>query len=435
MGLQALLIFPMPGSIQGVSAPAAIGSVAPVPSFAVPKYVRVLAISIIGILVLVQAWLWSVNVADVEDDFRCFYTAGYLVRTGDAGHLYDATTQLRLQNALISKGRRAIPFVHPPYEALLDAPFTLLNYRGAYFAFLVLNILLLGASFWLLRPRMSNLASVFPWLPLALFVTFLPVVDALMQGQDSVLLLAILAGVSVLMDRKRSVAAGCLLALGLFRFQIVLPIALLFLLWRRWRFCIGFTLSSAALFLLSVAMVGWSGVKAYSNLLLAYTHRVGSEADFSILIRVPPIHMPNLRGLISALHHFHLPDAFLTVMTLAASLAMLYLAARTPAKGSLMIAIPAATLVSYHFLVHDMSVLLLPMVVAMDKFIRFEGTSDPRRWIFRSAALLFAVPLLQIFIYYSEWFVLLALPVLLLFFLLRKFQVDPLSAGRVNAQM
>lgn len=112
------------------------------------------------------------------------------------------------------------------------------------------------------------------------------------------------------------------------------------------------------------------------------------------------------------------------MLTGVASIAILYLAARKPAYASFSLAIPAAALVSYHFLMHDMSVLLLPLVLVLDQCVRFEGTNDSRRWLFRSAALMFAAPLLQIFLYGGPYFVLLALPVLAFFLLLNTHRTE-----------
>lgn len=402
--------------MNNLSSATATSSTAPALRSTTPDYVKGFAIAVLVFSVGIQIVLWVSNVADPGNDFRTFYTAGYMVRTGDARDLYDAELQFRLQNQLAAPLKSALPYIHPPYEAYLDAPFSLLSYRNAYYAFLAFNLVLLGAAFWLLRPRMNNLAAIFPWLPAAIFIAFPPITIALLQGQDSILLLAILVGAGVLLDRDRPFASGAVLALGLFRFQVVLPIALLFLLWRRWRFVAGFTLSSAILCLVSLAMVGWAGAKAYCATLLSFSHRVPSQVDH--LYRVPPRFILNLRGLIFSLYRFHVPDVWLPVLTVLASVAILYLAAKKPAHASFTVAIPVAALVSYHFLVHDMSVLLLPLVLVLDQCVRFEGTSDSRRWLFRSAALMFAAPVMQIFLYGGEYFVLLALPVLAFFLLL-----------------
>ena len=387
-----------------------------------PTYVKGFAIAALVFSIGIQIILWVGNIADPGNDFRTFYTAGYMVRTGDVRNLYDAELQFRLQNQLVVEMQSALPYIHPSYEAYFYVPFSLLNYRNAYYAFLAFNLVLLGASFWWLRARMSNLAAIFPWLPLAIFVAFPPVTIALLQGQDSVILFAILVGAALLLDRNRPFASGALLALGLFRFQIVLPIALLFLLWKRWRFSAGFAVSSAVLGLVSLAMVGWTGTKTYCATLLSFSHRVATQDDH--LFRVPPRYILNLRGLIFSLHRFHVPDVWLPVLTVLASLAILYLAARKPGYASFTLAISAAALVSYHFLMHDMTVLLLPLVLVLDQCVRFEGTSDSRRWLCRSAALMFSAPVLQIFLQGGEYFVWIALPVLAFFLLLNAHRAE-----------
>src|ERR1700681_1919101 len=80
-------------------------------------------------------------------DFRCLYAAGYLVRSGDASHLFDYDAQRSIENAHVSVEDVALPFNHAPYEALLFAPLTLLPYRWAYVIVLVGNLCLLALAF------------------------------------------------------------------------------------------------------------------------------------------------------------------------------------------------------------------------------------------------------------------------------------------------
>src|SRR5438445_12363211 len=111
----------------------------------------------------------------------------------------------------------------------------MLPFKMSYISFLFFNVALLWVSFRLLRPRLAALARVWPWLPGAIFISFLPISAALMQGQDSIGLLTLLAGASVLLDQKRDVPACVLVALELPQLEICLPIALSFLSWGSWR--------------------------------------------------------------------------------------------------------------------------------------------------------------------------------------------------------
>jgi Glycosyltransferase family 87 len=79
------------------------------------------------------------------------------------------------------------------------------------------------------------------------FPTSLPVGHALAQGQDSLIVLLLLLGMLTALDARRDELAGVFLSLALFRFQIALPIAFLFLAWRRFRVIAGFAGSAADL--------------------------------------------------------------------------------------------------------------------------------------------------------------------------------------------
>ena len=52
--------------------------------------------------------------------------------------MYDLALQEQAQHALTSG---FMPFYHPSYEALLFAPFSLLNYHSAYLSFLAFGML------------------------------------------------------------------------------------------------------------------------------------------------------------------------------------------------------------------------------------------------------------------------------------------------------
>ena len=120
-------------------------------------------------------------------DFRSFYAAGYLARTQPA-HLYDLARQMWAQHTLVSP-KGFLPFYHPAYEALIYAPFSLLNYQYAYSSFLAFNMLLLLAAFFVARQAFSAPIEIWQPQPGSMFFIFLPLLIAAMQGQDSILLL------------------------------------------------------------------------------------------------------------------------------------------------------------------------------------------------------------------------------------------------------
>jgi hypothetical protein len=390
----------MPSSVSDIVKP---NPATPAP----PYYVKGLALGIPALLLGLQisGWIFFIPViTHGHFDFRQLYTGGYMLRSRHARELYDYDAQKTFQDALISREQIALPFNHLAYEALLFAPFSLLPFRTAYSAFLALNLALLTLSFRLLRPRMGNLARVWRWLPVAMFLGFLPLAAALMQGQDSILLLTLLAAAMVSVDRGWELTAGVLVGLGLFKFQIAVPMALLFLAWRRWRFSAGFALSAAVVGSGSLWLVGLSQAEVYVRSLFSMSVALNSPLD-QFRYGISPVAMPNLRGLIFGLAASRLPPFWVQVGTVAASAVLLLMAAaltsnkQRGAKEEFSIAITVSTLVSYHLLIHDLSVLLVPIALTLNRFIEAEATGDRGgRLIARASALMFAAPACMSFI-------------------------------------
>ena len=330
-------------------------------------------------------------------DFRQLYVAGYMVRTGHRTQLYDYAAQTYFQNTLVSNDERALPFIRPAYQALMFVPFSLLPYRTAYLGFLLLNVLLLALAFLMLQPRLRGLSRVWPGLPPALFLGFYPVALALMQGQDSILLLALLAAALVSLERNRDLTAGALAGVGLFKFQIVVPIVLLFLLWRRWRFVKGFMFSAILVGLLSFITSGWAETVVFVHSLLsvgAGLPAVPGEINFPLRINI----MANLRGLIYGLASLRAPQRWLQVTTLLlSSLVVISVRARGRQQrggDALVLAITAGVVVSYYLFIHDLSILLIPIVLTLDRFISRNGTGEPfGRAAAAISALLFVAPM------------------------------------------
>jgi hypothetical protein len=366
----------------------------------VPYYVKALALGLPAYLIGVHLWTWVFMLPVFlggRADFRQLYVGGYMLRSGHAHELYEYTAQKHFQDQLVSTAQIALPVNHLAYEELFFAPFSLMRYRTAYFAFLGFNTVLLAIAFRLLRPYMKNLGGIFHWLPAALFVGFLPVAAALMQGQDSILILTSLCGALVLLDRGDEGTAGALLASCLFKPQIMLPIAFLFLVWRRWRFVAGFALMAAPVISVSLWLVGAQQAAVYGRSLISMSLGLHSQiAQF--MYGISPRMMMNLRGLIFGLLGTLLSNFWIQAITISMSVLVLFLVAtlcpRNMASADrLVVAITTSTIVSYHLIFHDLSIMLVPVIYTLNRFIPAEAVqvSIGRRML-RLSALVFVAP-------------------------------------------
>jgi hypothetical protein len=302
-------------------------------------------------------------------DFTIFYTGARLVRTGQGSSLYNPATQYRTQldfaHVPIRKG--PLPFNHPPFEALLFLPFTWLGYWQAYLVWTALNLSMLAVILTLLRKHFPQFAIVpLPVLVLGL-TSFFPVVIGLMQGQDVILLLLLVVLAVICLERGSDVRAGAILAGGLFRPHMIVPLVVLLAI-RRWRVLVGFVPVAFLLAATSVAIVGWRGLIGYVQFVL---HIEGSRV-------FGPEAAPNLRGLIEDFPGVTGSSIWTALFLFVASTFIFLVALRRmrDAQDSIVIlsglATTTAILVSFHTFVYDLSLLLPTALLLLSQTLNAE---------------------------------------------------------------
>jgi len=220
-------------------------------------------------------------------DFIIFYTGAQIVSDGKGKELFNVETQNAYQAKFdVPQLDWPLPFNHAPYELLLFLPLAHFSYPVAHAIWSGLNLIFLAIMLWWLLPYAHSNhkffigASVFAWFP---------TMEAFRLGQDSILSTALLVAVFAALKQKRNGWAGFLLALGLYKPQLVLPLAGVFLAAHRWRSLAVFGVTGIILAAVSFAMVGWQGVLDLVSILR-------SMGNYAFVVR--PALMPNLRGLI-----------------------------------------------------------------------------------------------------------------------------------------
>jgi Glycosyltransferase family 87 len=300
-------------------------------------------------------------------DFRSFYAAGYLMRTQPT-QLYDLAQQERVQHAIISNDAFVLPFYHPCYELLLIAPFSFLRYSRAYFAFIAFNMLLLLAIFFAARPTFSSIVPVYQPRPGLMLFIYIPVMLTILFGQDSILLLLLVCIAWRQLEFGNDLIAGCLLALALFKFQIVIPMAALIALQRGWRFLGAFLAAAAGIALVCVGITGTNGTADFVRLLFNAGSAMGKSTSTEVNIGVYPSAMPNIAGLLYAIGGRLLPSArAFNALALLCSLGVFAWCARVVRRCDLTTAVPIAILrgllVSHHLFIYDLTLVILAVAI------------------------------------------------------------------------
>ena len=304
----------------------------------------------------------------------CFFMRAFLrlrierqriVHEGRGSKLYDIAEQEKIKVSVFTRAQPLI-FEHPPFEALLLAPLGGLHYDTAYFIWGALNVLVWLYLPYLLRPYAPWPHSDLTYL--VLWLLFPPLGIALYQGQSSLLLLLVFALAFVRLKQGREFTAGVWLGLGLFKFQFAIPLALIFLVRRKWNVIRGFMASAAALALLSFVAVGWQGLVGYVRLLLDVA---GHPHDLSYGAAKD---MATLQSFSNAVLGGLLTPAAIHFTVAACSVALILYAARAPlrteaahARFDLFFAtsILVALITGIHMFAHDLSPLALALFIIL----------------------------------------------------------------------
>lgn len=349
-------------------------------------------------------------------DFTIFYTAGTILRQGLGHQLYDRKVQYEVQENFaghIAFRQGPLPYIHPPFEAPIFVPLTLLPYQYAFAAWDLLSVVALFGVALLLRKSVGALRLLPPWKFVMGSIAFFPVFACLLEGQDSILLLLLCALAFQALRKKADQLGGCWLALAAFKFQFIVPVVLLLVIWRRRRVALGFGAVAIVLAFISVGLVGVGSLLHYPAYVLQMANTPG-------LGGVPPEFLPNLHGLAMGWHG-PFSGAIGTALAALSSIMVFLFAAwkgwasTRPEKLELQfsLAILVSGLIAWQTNSHDHSLLVLPLVLTTDYCLH----AIPQAPAVRFALLLPVLPLLISPLWMVLWLVsarvnLMAIPLL-----------------------
>jgi Glycosyltransferase family 87 len=291
------------------------------------------------VCVLSLAYLQRARALAGQNDFAALYAGGRLAGTPD---LYSRPANQALVQSVVGVYMEDVVYTRPPFYTVILKPLSLLPYRTAYALFILATLSSLIWFVW----RFSKDCPELPFFA----ALNLPALAALVEGQDTPLLVAFIGGVLLLIRRGRDLAAGLLLSLCAIKFHLFLLIPLLLLVKRRWRILGGAAIGTALLTVLAALVAGPGSLKAYVG-----TLRSNVANPYAAM-------MPNLHGLITVLQASPMLEAALSLLVIAAFLGI---ALRTENFELLFgTAIVFGLQVSFHAEMMD-DVLLLPAFAAI----------------------------------------------------------------------
>jgi hypothetical protein len=309
-------------------------------------------------------WNTRVRIRQGYGDFASFYTAGTLVRRGLGAELYSLAAQWKVQREFASEVKirqGPLPYIRPPFEALLFSIFARWPYLTALFWWTTLKLALLAAiPFIVVRGRFWK--ESFPlWTTGILVLGTYPAFFDLLMGQDAVLLAFLFAVCFWQLETGRDTGAGVTLGLALIKFQLAIPFFLILWISGRKRVLPGFATSASAVLALSAALVGWRTLLRYPGYLLVLNR--------SVSVGIAPETHLNLRGLlIFFVGRLPYPGPIHWVLTPVALAAIVYtgLIWRRAGHGFLAegfgLAAVLTIVTSYYACAYDLLLLIVPLL-------------------------------------------------------------------------
>ena len=302
-------------------------------------------------------------------DFTATLTGAQIVRAGAGAELYDLARQRAAQEQVLApyvilKSETVLPYIHPPFEALLFAPLMALPYATLYLLWSMLIVAAFVGSLILLNGAVT-IAAPARWLFLLAVGSFSPLHQAFWLGQSSPLVLLGLCGVYAAQKRGRAGWAGIALTLLLLKPQILLVVGLLLLLMGNWRALIVCGGIVAGLCVVAMPVLGAAWPLHYARFLGGIAGWQGDHNEY-------PAIMYNWRGLLTNLLGGTSPGLLgpgVAVLSLA-SLGLL-LRAWWGARGGIEVralrhdalwslTCLVAILIAPHLYIHDLVLLILP---------------------------------------------------------------------------
>ena len=329
---------------QSIPAIAPAGQSARTSSCSLPLYAVLAVIAFSAFWVL----LGSILIPGARyHDFLNLYTGASLARDGVFESMHSPEVQLQREREYAPKLPEVIPFVRPPFYALLLTPMAWLPFGPAFWVWLVVqSAALISTWIWAFRRWGAD--------ALILGSMYLPTALGIAHGQDCVLIAAIVLGVYALARRDQHFLSGMVLGLGLIKFHLFLLWPLALLIQKRWRMMAGACVAVAVELLVSLALAGPGGMGRYFALL--------QMTDLRRLSPSPEL-MINVRGLALNLG---IDNAAVTGVLTAGVVALTAAACwRAPLWRCVAAASAGSLLAVPHVYGYDAGLLLIPLLLVV----------------------------------------------------------------------
>lgn len=346
-------------------------------------------------------WRIATNAYNATPDFLIFYTAGDLVRSGQAADLYHPAA-FELVQRLLYPGDFDVSIGYP-YSvsvAWLFGPFSLLPFMFSYFLWMAGNVALLAALLHVLNSQLRRVPAFPRRLFLVIAAFAMPSVTTIVFGQIDLLALAGLTGGYLLLRAKRPALAGLPLCLVLVKPHLLVGVGLFLLVRREWK-TLG-TLAAVGLPLLVVPALLTAPEALVGNLKV-----ITSQLSYDKESAVNAWSMANWRGFIVSVTNssdirLWLPGFVVLALGAVAIALHRWRGAATSIEfdRGYGLAVMLPLLISPHLHTQTLVLVILPAALMLRAYLGEDATDERQQsavnWMLFSFSALFLLPFLAI---------------------------------------
>jgi hypothetical protein len=205
-------------------------------------------------------------------DFLAFYGAAHLTLHGQISQIYNPTVMTQFQRTIVHHSVGAngyMPFLNPPFIAVLLSPLALLSINDARVIWLILNLVLVsGIAYWLVKCLENKFSRI---LCATLLVCTLPVYQNLIEGQLSIIILAGCLLALWLARHQKLTLGGVALVTLLIKPQLAVFTAIGLMIFKQWRVLLGSVGVATTLIVITFPMARLKVYGTYIHYILGVT--------------------------------------------------------------------------------------------------------------------------------------------------------------------
>jgi hypothetical protein len=248
-----------------------------------------ITVILVGLIALVVAFWTSAGGRNIYGswtggDYSCFYIAGKILNDYPPSKLYDFRLQSELLHSLlpIISLTEELPYVNPPFFALIFKPLSCLPYMVSYSAWMLVSVIMYIFGFKLFWKTLDSMPQKTSNVALLLALTFEPfLIETVFGGNSSALGFFAIALSLYFGHLKKDLISGLSLGICLYKPTFLIVILPMIVIARRTKILLGFSICSIIVVLLSALTVGFETCIQYMQFLLGVsTMTLRSEEIF-----------------------------------------------------------------------------------------------------------------------------------------------------------